>query len=107
MDAPGEDHHAGQPCGYVEFAPIALAVDRTKHETFVAEFSLAAETDLADRLTLRSGIGFQSCLKDDFAETFACRKASYSISVGIGYRAEIRSGAETPSQVSLGTSFGF
>lgn len=115
-------------------SPIALAVDRSRREALVSEFSLAGQAEVADRVTLDGRAGFHLAIQDDpervsarfsgggrplaaatapldndlfFMGLGATWSATDSIRVRLGYRAEFRSDADPANSVNLGATFGF
>lgn len=115
-------------------SPLTLAVDPVHRESFLAEFSVAAEADVSRTVMLDGQVGLNvgfnddaehvtarfsaagraqtvegSLLSDDllFLGMGATWSATEAVRVRLGYRAEFRSGAEVFNGVSLGTTIGF
>jgi autotransporter-associated beta strand protein len=115
-------------------SPITLAVDPVHRESFLAEFSVAAEADVSRTVTLDGRLGFNAGFNDDrehvtarfsaagraqtvegsllsddllFIGLGATWSATDAVRVRLGYRAEFRSGAEVFNGLSLGTTIGF
>ena len=116
-------------------SPVTLAVDPVHRESFLAEFSLAAEADISRSVTLDGQIGLNAGFNNDDPEHVTARfsaagraqtvegsilsddllffgmgatwSATDAVRVRLGYRAEIRSGAEVFNGLSLGTTIGF
>jgi autotransporter-associated beta strand protein len=115
-------------------SPIALAVDRSRRESLVSEFSLAAQAVVTETVALDGRAGFHLGINDD-PERLSARlsaggrplaatatplandllflgmgvtwTATDTIRVRLGYRAEFRSDAETMNAFNLGATFGF
>jgi hypothetical protein len=115
-------------------SPITLAVDPVHRESFLAEFSVAAEADVSRTVTLDGRVGLNAGFNDDrehvtarfsaagraqtvegnllsdellFIGLGATWSATDAVRVRLGYRAEFRSGAEVFNGLSLGTTIGF
>jgi autotransporter-associated beta strand protein len=115
-------------------SPVTLAVDPVHRESFLAEFSVAAEADVSRTVTLDGQVGLNvgfnddpehvtarfsaagraqtvegSLLSDDllFIGMGATWSAADDVRVRLGYRAEFRSGAEVFNGLNLGATIGF
>ncbi len=115
-------------------SPITLAVDPVHRESFLAEFSVAAEADVSRTVTLDGRVGLNAGFNDDrehvtarfsaagraqtvegnllsddllFIGLGATWSATDAVRIRLGYRAEFRSGAEVFNGLSLGTTIGF
>ena len=115
-------------------SPIALAVDRSRQESFVSEFSLAAQAKVTEAFMVDGQAGFNMGFNED-PERISARfgaggrplaatatpladdmfymglgatwTATEDIRIRLGYRAEFRSDAETLNALNLGATFGF
>jgi uncharacterized protein with beta-barrel porin domain len=100
----------------------------------LAEIGLAAETDLTDQLTIRGQLGFNVGIGEDsydisasfakgsrpihadakglsddlmFIDLDASYRINESVSVGVGYRAEIRSDVHAQQGCNISSTFRF
>jgi opacity protein-like surface antigen len=120
----------GVPAG----SPIALEVNHENYDSALAEFSLLAEVDATNNLTLWAQLGASAGIGQDpystsgnfvkgsrtlraeadglsndlwFIGLGANYKISDSISVNLGYRSEFRSDADSQNSFNLSCSFRF
>jgi hypothetical protein len=115
-------------------SPIALVVDRINNESLLAEVSLIAEADVTSKLTMRGQVGLSNEFRDKghnvtarfangsqpmtvrgtgvqddavFVGFGATYKFTDSVSAGLNYRAEFRTGCDLYNSVNLGATYGF
>jgi hypothetical protein len=115
-------------------APIALDVSRDRHESLLLEFGMLAQVEVNPKLSLWGEGGFNIGLLDDgrvLAASFAkgsrgmraeadgldddslylgcgaVYRITGDISAAIGYRADVRSGAEAQQELRLSSSWRF
>ena len=115
-------------------SPIALEVDRDSHDSLLFEMAVLAETDLTEQLSVWSQLGFNAGISEDahtinsvfvkgarqmtatadgltddliFIGFGAEYRINESVSVGAGYRGDIRPSHHTEHGFTISSSFRF